>query len=50
MDTSERKVWGGERKPKDRMTSQIILVFTFTHPKTFTRGHVNVKYIYTTIR
>jgi hypothetical protein len=37
VDTPERRVWG-ERRPKDRVTLQIILVFTFslTHPKTFT--------------
>jgi hypothetical protein len=48
IDTSERRVWGGERRPKDRMTSQIILVFTLTHPKTFTLGHVSVfdKYLH----
>jgi hypothetical protein len=41
MDTPERRVWG-ERRPKDRVTLQIILVLTLTHPKTFTRGHVSV--------
>jgi hypothetical protein len=58
MDTPERRV-SGERRPKDRMTLQIILVFTLTPPKTFTRGrvslfdkyldwpHVNIKQIYT---
>jgi hypothetical protein len=47
MDTTERRVWG-ERRPKDRVTLQIILVFTFTHPKTFTQGCVSVcdKYLY----
>jgi hypothetical protein len=37
MDTLERRVWG-ERRPKDRMTLQIILIFTLTLtcPKTFT--------------
>jgi len=35
MDIPERRVWG-ERRPKDRVTLQIILVFTLTHPKTFT--------------
>jgi len=34
MDTFERRVWG-ERRPKDRVTLQIILIFTLTHPKTF---------------
>jgi len=29
MDTPKRRVWG-ERRPKDRVTLQIILVFTFT--------------------
>jgi hypothetical protein len=41
MDTPERKVWG-ERRPKDKATLQIILVFTVTCPKTFTWGHVSV--------
>jgi len=33
IDTPERRVWG-ERRPKDRVASQIILVFTHTCPKT----------------
>jgi hypothetical protein len=33
MDTPERKVWG-EKRPKDKITLQIILVFTLTFPKT----------------
>jgi hypothetical protein len=37
MDIPERRVWG-ERRPKDRVTLQIILVFTLTHPKTYTWG------------
>jgi hypothetical protein len=41
MDTPERRVWG-ERRPKDKLTLQIILVFTLTSPKTFTWGHVSV--------
>ncbi len=47
MDTPERRV-SGERRPKDRMTLQIILVFTLTPPKTFTRGHVSLfdKYLH----
>ncbi len=49
MDTPERRVWG-ERRPKDRVTLQIILVFTLrlTHLKTFTQGHVSVfdKYLH----
>jgi hypothetical protein len=47
MDTPERRVWG-ERRPKDKVTLQIILVFTLTRPKTFTRGHVSVfdKYLH----
>jgi hypothetical protein len=46
MDTPERRDWG-ERRPKGRVTSQIILVFTLTRPKTLTRGRVSVnKYIY----
>jgi hypothetical protein len=46
MDTPERRVWG-ERRPKDRVTLQIILVFTLTCLKTFTQGCVSVKNIYT---
>jgi hypothetical protein len=42
MDTPERRVWGEERRPKDRVTLQIILVFTLTHPKTVTLGCVSV--------
>jgi hypothetical protein len=42
MDTPERRVWGEERRPKDRVTLQIILVFTPTHPKTVTVGCVSV--------
>jgi hypothetical protein len=40
--------FGVERRPKDRVTLQIILVFTLTHPKTFTRGRVSVcdKYLH----
>jgi hypothetical protein len=47
MDTPEKMVWG-ERRPKDKVTLQIILVLTLTCPKTFTRGHVNVcdKYLH----
>jgi hypothetical protein len=47
MDTPEKMVWG-ERRPKDKVTLQIILVLTITCPKTFTRGHVNVcdKYLH----
>jgi hypothetical protein len=41
MDTLERRVWG-ERRPKNMVTLQIILVFTLTFPKTFTWGHVSV--------
>jgi hypothetical protein len=44
MDIPERRVWG-ERRPKDSVTLQIILGFTLTHPKTFTRGCVSVKYL-----
>jgi hypothetical protein len=53
LDTPKRKVWG-ERRPKDMVTLQIILIFTLTLtcPKTFTQGHVSVNvciyiYIYT---
>jgi hypothetical protein len=47
MESPERRVWG-ERRPKDRVTLQIILVFTLTLPKTFTQGHVSVhdKYLH----
>jgi len=41
LDTPKRRVWG-EQRPKDKVTLQIILVFTLTLPKTFTRGHVSV--------
>jgi hypothetical protein len=39
MDTLERKVWN-ERRPKDRVSLQIILVFTvtLTHRKTLTQA------------
>jgi hypothetical protein len=37
MDTPERRIWG-ERRRKDRVTLQIILIFTVTHLKTFTLG------------
>ncbi len=42
MDTPERRVWG-ERRPKDKVTLQIILIFTLTRLKTFTWGHVSEK-------
>jgi hypothetical protein len=47
MDTLERRVWG-ERRPKKRVTLQVLLVFTLTRPKTFTLGHVSVfdKYLH----
>jgi len=49
MDTPERRV-RGERRPKDRLAVQIILIFTFTptHPKPFTGGHVSLfdKYLH----
>jgi hypothetical protein len=47
MDIHQRRVWG-EGRPKDRVTLQIILVFTLTHPKIFTRGRVSVfdKYLH----
>jgi hypothetical protein len=41
MDTPERRVWG-EKRPKYKVTLQIILVFTLTRPKTFTHGRVSV--------
>ncbi len=40
MDTPEM-IWG-ERRPKDRMTLQIVIVFTFTCLKTFRQGKVSV--------
>jgi hypothetical protein len=47
MDTPERRVWG-VRRPKDKVTLQIILVITLTCPKTFTQGRVSVfeKYLH----
>jgi hypothetical protein len=47
MDTPERRVWG-EGRPKDRVSLQIILVFTLTCPKPFARGCVSVfdKYLH----
>jgi hypothetical protein len=45
MDTPERKVWG-DRRPKACVTLQIILVFTLTHPKTFTQVNVFDKYLH----
>ncbi len=47
MDTTERRVWD-ERRPKDRVTSRIIVVFTLICLKTFTQGHVSVfdKYLH----
>jgi hypothetical protein len=41
MDTLKRRVWG-ERRPKEKVTLQIIIVFTLTCPKTFTQGRVSV--------
>jgi len=43
----QRRVWG-ERRPKDRVTSQIISIFAFTHCKTFTQGCVSAvdKYLH----
>jgi hypothetical protein len=41
MDTPERRVWG-ERRSKDKVTLQIILIFTLTHLKTFTWGCLSV--------
>jgi hypothetical protein len=45
MDTLERRVWGA-RRPKDNMTLQIIIVFTFMCPKTFTWLSVFDKYLH----
>jgi hypothetical protein len=44
----ERRVFGGEKRPKERVTLQIILVFTLPCLKTFTQGHVSVfdKYLH----
>ncbi len=46
MDTLKRRVWG-ERRPKDKVILQVILVFTLTLtcPKTFTWGCVSVKHL-----
>jgi hypothetical protein len=41
MDTPERRVWG-ERRPKDRVILQVILVFTLKCPQTFTWGCISV--------
>ncbi len=41
MDTPE-KIWG-ERRPKDKMTLQIVIVCIYTYmPQTFTQGSVSV--------
>jgi hypothetical protein len=48
MYTPNKRVWGA-RRPKDRVTSQIIFVFTFTWPLYMYKGPVSVKkniYIY----
>jgi hypothetical protein len=47
MDTV-KEGFGGERRPKDRVTLQIILVFTLSHLKPFTQGRVSVcdKYLH----
>jgi hypothetical protein len=47
MDTPKRRVWG-ERRPKDKVILQIILVFTLTltRPKSFTLTlHLHVVYM-----
>jgi hypothetical protein len=48
MDTPDRRVWG-ERRPKDRVTLQIILVFRLSlHTPKYLQGRVSVNiYIYT---
>jgi hypothetical protein len=49
MDTFKRRVWA-KRMPKDKVTLQIILIFTLTLtcPKKFTWDHVSVfdKYLH----
>ncbi len=45
MYTPNKRVWGA-RRPKDRVTSQIIFVFTFTWPMYMYKGRVSVKNIY----
>jgi hypothetical protein len=47
MDTIEIRVWGG-RRPKNRVTLQIILLFAITHFKILTKGRVSVfeKYLH----
>jgi hypothetical protein len=37
--TPEPRVWG-ERRPKDRVTLQIVLVFMLTHPQNIYMGAV----------
>jgi hypothetical protein len=41
MDTPERRVWG-ERRAKDKVTLQIILVFTLTCPQNIYMGPCKV--------
>jgi len=41
MDTLERRIWG-QKKPKYRVTLQIILVFTLTRPCLDLLGRVSV--------
>jgi hypothetical protein len=43
---SEGRVW--VRRPKDRVTLSVILVFTLTRPKTFTPGCISIldKYLH----
>jgi hypothetical protein len=47
MDTPERRVWG-ERRPKDRVTLQIVLILTLTRSKTFPGDYISVldKYLH----
>jgi len=44
MYTLNKRVWGA-RRPKDKVTSQIIFVFTFTWPMYMYKGRVSVKKI-----
>jgi hypothetical protein len=48
MDTHDERRFGGEERLKDRVTLQIILVFTLARLKTFTQGRVSVfnKYLH----
>jgi hypothetical protein len=46
FDGYPRKKGLGERRLKDRVTLQVILLFTLTRPKTFSQGRVSVFHQY----